>query len=434
MGLGHVVFAIAATAVAMTMLGDIAAQAQSAPQESVLSRPRPEFDPNGIAMTEVISAIFGAKSGDATDRGLIESLVLYPTFDVETEFDSNVFRTPSGAKTDRIMHYRPGLAVRSDWENHALSLAVTSDMGRFDTYGGENYDDAGAVLEGRLDIEEFWTVTPTLSYRHGHELRGSPDDPGAGTGPTTYDLFSYGISSTYQRDAWIVRPGLRHDRSDFHDSGLVDNDDRDRRVTTASTRVGFEFSPDTILYVEPSHNWVRYDQRLDNFGVRRDSTGDQGLVGLTWDVSGVTFLDFAAGYMRQRYDDPTLSTVAGPTYRTGILWNATGLITVSVNGARSIRETTLQGAGGVFETSLAGRIDYELRDNILVDLRASWQNDDYRGLQRKDDILRVGIGFTYFLGRNLVIGGSLNRDTRSSDASGADYEDYRALLRIGTRF
>jgi hypothetical protein len=138
--------------------------------------------------------------------------------------------------------------------------------------------------------------------------------------------------------------------------------------------------------------------------------------------------------MRQRYDDPNLSTLSGPTFRGGILWNPTGLVTVSLNGQRMIRETTLVGAGGVFETTLSTRIDYELRDNVLVDLRLAWQQDDYRGLERQDDILRASVGVTYFVGRNLLFGASLARDSRSSDVGGADYEDYRAMLRIGTRF
>jgi len=426
--------AFALAAFALAGLEASPAKAQSAPPESVQSRPRPEFEPSGIALYDLAGSIFRTAPSDAADRGLIDSMILFPSFEIAAEFDNNIYRTPADTRHDYIVNYRPGLTLRSDWDNHALTLALVGDLGRYDTYSGENYDDAAATAEGRVDIEEFWTLAPSLSYRRGHEARGSPDDPGIGTEPTTYDLYGVGLSSTYQRDAWILRPTLRRDVSDFHDAGPIDNDDRDRTVTSASFRVGFEFSPETILYAEPSYNWVRYAQDLDNFGIRRDSQGQQGLVGLTWDFSGVTYFDLAAGYARQRYDDPTLDTISGSTFRAGILWNATGLVTVSLNGARNIRETTFPGAAGVFETTLAGRIDYEALDNLLVDLRAGWQTDEFKGLQRQDDILRLSIGATYLVGRNLRIGISLHHDTRSSNAAGADYEDFRGQIKIGARF
>ena len=46
--------AVAVVMMATALFVDHAARAQNAPSESVLSRPRPEFEPNGLAVRDFV--------------------------------------------------------------------------------------------------------------------------------------------------------------------------------------------------------------------------------------------------------------------------------------------------------------------------------------------------------------------------------------------
>ncbi|MHA1112890.1 MAG: outer membrane beta-barrel protein, partial [Alphaproteobacteria bacterium] len=348
------------------------------------------------------------------------------------QHDDNIFRAESMPVADNILLLRPSLAIRSDWDNHALNLTANAEFGRHDKVTGEDFNDRALGADARIDVRETWTVSPSLAVSQKHEQRGAVDDPGAAVAQTVFHVLKGGVDTQYFADAVLLRGSAKWESLDFDDAGTVDNDDRDRLESTYSLRAGYEFSPGTVIFVQPRLRLVDYDQDVDNFGFRRDSQGYEIVAGLTWDVSGVTFAEFSVGYMEQHFDDSALPTASGVSAQAAVIWNATDLLTVTATLGRRIAETTLPGVAGILQTAGSLRFDYELVENLIFDLEVAAQKDDFQGGGREDDQIKFVFGTKYFLGRSWYGELRYRREARDSNAVAADFtaNSFLALLGI----
>lgn len=404
------------------------AGAQTAKEDSVGARAQSDFAPLGLELHR----LWPGRGGEPPPaEGLLSSLALFPKFETEVNRDDNIFRTESGAVADEILVLRPSLALRSDWDNHAVNLTAEVEFGRHDKTTSEDYEDYDLAADTRIDVSEAWTISPRLSHGKAHEQRGGVDDPGASAAQTVYRTSEGKIETQYFADAILLRGSGTWTVLDYDDAGVIDNDDRDRLESAYSLRAGYEFSPGTVIFVQPGLRFVDYDQAVDNFGLRRDSEGYDVQVGLTWDVSGVTFAEFSIGYMERDYDDPALPTASGLSAQAVVIWNATDLLTVTATVGRQIAETTLPGVAGILQTAGSVRVDYEVLENLLINLEAAGQNDDFQGGGREDDSMRLTAGAKYFMGRNWHGQLRYQRETRESNAIGADYTANSIMALLG---
>jgi hypothetical protein len=84
---------------------------------------------------------------------------------------------------------------------------------------------------------------------------------------------------------------------------------------------------------------------------------------------------------------------------------------VTLTGSRSIFDPGLQvepdpnnpgftyTSSVAFDTSIGVRVDHELRRNILLFGELTYEQQDFKGLDRKDDITRFSTGLGYKLNR-----------------------------------
>jgi len=88
----------------------------------------------------------------------------YPEVGVTVLYDSNIYGVNGSVPTDKaeprgevedetsdiVRIASPGLAVRSDWERHELTLNAGADLARFKDNNDENYDDFWINTAGRI--------------------------------------------------------------------------------------------------------------------------------------------------------------------------------------------------------------------------------------------------------------------------------------------
>src|SRR5690606_36844147 len=117
--------------------------------------------------------------------------------DLELVHDDNIFRTDSHEVAGEILHFRPSVTVASDWVNHALSLTLGADIGRYLQHSSENHEDLNGAVSGRIDVDEGETIGLGANVSRGHDERVSLDDIGA---PTPTKFYVYGFNPSYVRD------------------------------------------------------------------------------------------------------------------------------------------------------------------------------------------------------------------------------------------
>lgn len=90
-------------------------------------------------------------------------------------YDDNIFVTRTDKQSDRILIFSPAMNISSDWEKHELELFASADIGRYEDYDTEDYDDFRLGTSGRFDLSEKDNLFAGLNYSEAHESRASPD-------------------------------------------------------------------------------------------------------------------------------------------------------------------------------------------------------------------------------------------------------------------
>ena len=406
--------------------------------ESVKSRPRPEYEPNGIQLNDFVNGLGRLTIG--RDRALLDksnaflgSFVLNTTTEAQAGFDSNPFRAQTNAKPDRLFVFRPGFTIGSDWNNNSVQLDVGTEIGRYAKNQILNYQDYHIGISGRLDMFSDDALLTGLRFDHLHAQPGAPDTPTTSSFATLYDTYAYNLGYRSEGGREFFRTDWQTVYYDYLHNGGTENDNLDRIVSTLTTRVGYETTPGTKLFLEPSINTRRYVRGNFNGQLDQSSQGGQVLGGFVWDYSGVTFLEFGVGYLRQTYDEPSLSTIQGPTANAKATWNATGLLTFTAALNRTVQETALVGQSGDLSTTYSLTADWEALYNLIVDLGVFHTTDDFRGATRQDYTNSWTAGVRYLFSQNWYFESRLYYDERTSSAAGGGYSDQRLLFTVGEK-
>lgn len=396
-----------------------AALAQSAEGDSVLGRPRPGYDPLGIDL------FAGPK-----DPG--SPFILYPSLDVSGGWDDNVFREDSPREDAFFLRVSPQLVLESDWVNHGLSLSARADIARWEEF--EQNDSTAFELRanGFLDIG-------LESQLYGNAMFGRVADPRDDVNnPGTTDLVHSWQNeqvvgfSTYVGDLVSDTWGQRR-QFNYVDNG-ANQDDRDYVEYAVNQRLGYEFQPGVVLFVEGGYNWRRYEQEFDDFGYHRDSQGWQVRGGFAYDAAGVLSAEISAGYLRQRYEDDRFGTNSGFAVDGNIIWNPDDLVTIRAFAGTTVGETTLEGASGAYTTYGGLGFDYDLADNLIFTSEAVFTNVDYDPAtgfsERKDDIWQASAGLIFLINEYFSVRADYTYTTRDSNFPGEDYSDNTVLLTL----
>jgi hypothetical protein len=402
------------TAVAMLAI-PATGHAQTAEEDSVSKRARPDFDPIGIELDELLGKV-GLVSRDtiAQKSSGLSSFVVFPSFGIAAEYDSNIFLTRDGAEADRKLVYSPGVSISSDWESHSLSFSFSSDIARYRDNKSENYEDAQGQITGKIDILDNQSFSTVMGVARRHESRGSEDDPSEGFDPKVSLNYFSDSSYSYEADALSVKADLKVEYQDYLSSPGVDNDSQDITIYDYKVRFGYEFTPGTTFFVEPNGDFRRFDQKVDATGLLQDNESFGTLFGMTIDASGVTFLEFGAGFTTRSYDESSFKSQTNLDFTAKLVWNPTDLLTLNANAGRSTAESSTPGESGVLTSSYSLGLDYAFLDNIVLGVDTSYTQGDNQEQARIDNDYALGLSVDYFVNENWSAKMSVTRSWRSS--------------------
>lgn len=390
------------------------ATAQAAQQrETVTSRPRPEYDPLGIRA---------------------EGFYFYPKWTQTEMFDDNIFAVPGAGHADLISIFSPAFQVRSDFNQHAVSFGARADIGKYLISAGENYDDWAMFGDGRIDVARDIGLVGAITFAHRHEDRGSPDNVN-GKNPTTFYALEPTIGAYWQLNRFSIRTEAGLTRYDYNSvetsTGLIINqNDRDRTEYTGGARFGYEIVPNYEAFFRGSYNNRVYNDKTDSDGFRRSSDGWEADVGTAIDLTGVVFGNVFGGYREQYYQDLRLPTIKGPGFGADVTWNVTKLTTIKALVERRTEETTQVGASGYNSMNFGASVDHELMRNILLSASGSYQINNYKGIDRNDDLIRAEAGGKYLINRYAAIGLAYNFLNRNSNVPGENFTINQVLLTL----
>lgn len=386
---------------------------------TVRERPRPEYEALGV------------------NAG---GFVVYPRIQVEAEYNDNVLSSETDEQSDTLFRIKPDVTITSDWGRHALTAFARANTSRYVDLTSENTTDWNAGASGRLDLVRDANIVIGADTGRQTESRASTNTPLLTVKPIRYDASQAYIAAATVRNRIKLSARADWRRYDF-DDGLtaadvvIEQDDRDRDVSSLTGRVDYALSPATAIFVQATGNDRDYDQALAP-GLSRNSSGYELLAGASFEVGAVIRGEIAGGYIEQTFDESSYETLSGFGVRGELVWMPTQLTTATFTGSRTIEDSGIVGAAGYLSTRWQGQVDHELRRNIILTGTLDYTQDDYEGLDREDNRWSGTLSATYLLNRYLGLSLSVNQAalTSSGASRGLEYDTRRVMLTLVTQF
>jgi hypothetical protein len=308
-----------------------------------------------------------------------------------------------------------------------LNLSAFSELAFYESETDSDYQDFGGAVAGTLDVLRNSRADGRIAISRLNDPRDDPDE--AGVQDVTQFYFydaTLGYRHTFNR--LFVRPTAFARRYAYESAGDVSNADRDYNNFGAGLRVGVIVSPRINVFTQVDVDTVEYD---DGQPRNDDSNGYDLLVGVEVDFTRLLVGEVSIGYGERDYDN--FDDTDGLAGNLALDWTPTQLTTVRFLGRAGIDESTVvfegERASGALNYNIGTIVTHDLRRNIQLNARASFNRDEFENTARNDDTYRLGAGVTYLLNRNLAIDASYDFTKRESDDNDAEFD--RNIFRVG---
>ena len=320
--------------------------------------------------------------------------VLFPELEVGTVYSSNVAATAQNMRDDFGLRLAPKIALRSDWERHALAFEGQGEMVFWNEVEDQNINNGSIAASGRLDIRSTTTLDWSSGVGWSQTTVSDPEVPDTALSPrmdTAYNLLARlthvmgrVVTQTTAAATWFKFGNL-----DLSGLGVEDNEDRDYVAPAIGLRVGYQMSDAVQPFVEVTWSPRLHDVRVDRNGLRRDSQGVVIRPGITFNDGSIWSGEVAARYEYRNSEAPLLASQSALGMDANVSWNPTELTTVQFTAASQIEESADALVSGAINYSAGVLVTHQMLENVALEAGLSVGYTDY------DDISsETGFGAT----------------------------------------
>lgn len=387
--------------------------------ETVMNRARPDYDPLGVR---------------------VGAFILHPTLAVSGTYDSNVFATSNTkatpVKSDFYVSELPSLSIGSDWNQHAVALALSGDFKQYASQTSENVNNGTAEASGRYDISNGEYLSADAIYQLLHEDRSDPNAAVTAKEPIEYKVMGGDLVYVRQQG----RLGFRIDDTltaySFNNASTstgapIPEHFRDRIEYVVAPRLNYEIIPGYNAFLRVIGNERQYFSQELGGGpagqnVRRNSHGWEVDAGTAIEITRITTAEVYVGYLKQYYENPLFKSPSGVGFGANLIWNVSPITTIKGGFSQAVAETTLDNASSSLETSVQLTAEHELLRNLLLLASVGYVHDDYQqvGPSRSDNTFGVDAGARYLINRNWTATLDVNYSQRDSSAGNIPTGNY----------
>jgi hypothetical protein len=360
-------------------------------------------------------------------------LQFYPAVELIGGRDSNPSQGPGGTAAN-FYSVAPELRVQSDWLRHDFNADLRGNYRAFrpDTTPTLSRPYFNGMANGRID------VTRNDRVNLGARTLVSTDNPGSpnvGAGLSKLPIFTTfggnaGVAHRFNRLEIAVKGDAERtvfENSKLTDGTTVSNKSRNFNQYAGTVRVGYDYFPGVMPFVEATADVRKHDLIPDAFGFNRNSKGLTGTVGTTFELTRFLTGEIAIGYTRRTYDDARLTSLKGLVGNASLIWNASALTTVRLTGASRVGESNIADVSGILYRDAGLQIDHAFRQWLIGTAILGFGFDTYPGglmavtPDRQDKRYSAGLRLTYKLNRMMQLKGEVRRDWLRSNVGDADY-------------
>ncbi|MDX2307529.1 MAG: outer membrane beta-barrel protein [Hyphomicrobium sp.] len=382
----------------------------------------------------------GALPVSEIDRGFAQpegirlgNFVLFPSVSETAVYDDNIFARPSDIEPDFKFITQAALVLQSRLPRHVLDATITGRLINYAENTDQDYADYGALVRGALQIDHAHTLSAAVNTSLDYEERGAATAPLAASEPIPIHRNRLSVGLT--RDAGRLYGTLSAtaetlDYSDVRalDGSLLDQDNRDQTIYAGQLRTGYRFSPgfELVSKARIVRNLNEIDDAAD---ADRHSTGYEGLVGVAFEQGALVSWRLMGGWGHREFDSALYPSVDSSLLDAEVRWLATERLTIYGNASRALVDEVGATDNGRVDTTLGARAEFEIRHDLVANLRAEYIASDFTGSNRTDDTIELGAELDWYMHKNWLFSIGYVYEDRDSTDDNFDYS--RNQVRIG---
>jgi hypothetical protein len=351
-------------------------------------------------------------------------------------YDNNVFSSNTMKRSDIAAVVEPSLRANTLWERHGLDLALSTQSTFYKANPGLDQTNASLKGNGWFDIAHDLAVLSSFQVARLNVGVGTLSSPTGAVQPTPYNLLAGDVSVRKEFNRLAASVGVSAESYDYgstvaQNGAVIRQDNLDGQIYSVHGRIDYAFSPALGWFggVEGNQRDVRGLP-----GRPLDSHGHRTLSGITVGLGRLISGEFGIGYVQQRFDDPIIGTIEGPSYRAKLTWRPTRLLDVHFKAEQLVTQTSDTSPTGVLANAVQLGIDYELRRNIILSVAGGYETDRFFGQLRKDRVTTSDARVKYLLNRFSAISAYYKYLARDSDNPLFSFDKHLVGLNVTAQF
>lgn len=363
------------------------------------------------------------------------SFVLSPEVEIGSVYSSNVRSQSRDGPDDTGMRIAPRIALRSDWERHAVTFDYAGEHVFYDRFDEQNVNNFSLAASGRLDIRSTTTLDVTAGF--GQSQRSSSDFEVPDTAQGLRDDQTYTVTSrlTHQMNRVIAQISgaatwFRFGNVDLGPGSEELNEDRNYVAPSAGLRLGYQTSDAVQPFVEVTYSPRIHDLKVDRNGLRRDSQGVVLRSGVTVNDGAVWSGEVAVRYEYRDYEDATLASQSAPGLDANVTWNVSEITSVAFTANSKVTETSDPLIGGAVNYTAGIVLAHQFRDNLAGEAGVSLDYINYEGVS-DEVVIGASLGVAYAIQPNIELIAGYQFTSQDPGKAGG-YDEHR--LSTGARF
>jgi hypothetical protein len=347
-----------------------------------------------------------------------------------------VYAKPTDPRSDTAFILSPKITIISNTRPFSFKADVGADIYRFQKLSSEDRTDAHARLSTNIEIAHDLTVKTFVEAARRHEERIDASSPPDVASPVPYTDLNAQASVLKQFNRFGFEIGTSARRLDYgttetFSGETLDLDWRSGSIVTGWIKPSYQISPNYQVYIRSRINDRNYKGTGD---LNHDSSGYDIRGGVSFAPSSLFLGSIEAGYLSQKFSNPLIPEINGPSFAADAKWLVTPLTTISFNADRLISETASVGHEARLDTVFGVGVDHELLRNLILFGAAKHIDQNFRGTSRNDEVVKVSAGIDYFTNPLARFGVRYDFINRNSNMPEFSFDDHRVTFNATAQY
>ena len=377
---------------------------------TVLTRPRPDYDPPGL------------REG---------SFVVQPLVAEGFGFDSNPRGVPRQGGS-AFVSTQASVSVVSDWARDGIGASVSVDDRRYLQQPNLSRTDDSVSVGGRYDVGTADHLLLSATHADLH------------VEPTGIDALSNQRAVPYQVNGGTASYLFNLSRLSFEPFALVkqtaysatrlgggasqSNSYLDNTTVTEGVTARYELSPLRRVVAVVRSAESSFSHATPGLP-RRDSTDVSVLGGIDYVADGLFRYRALVGYQIRDYASAAIKSQNAPIVEADVIWTPSLLTTVEATVNRKIVNSTDPLVPGYTDTAARLQVEHEYLRDVLLNAHTSVEMAQYENNGGQQTIYGLGVGATWLLNHTQRVSATFDH-TQSSSNTRANYRDESVVVKF----